>query len=80
MVEIMCPAVEVRLEQYRNLPALIELSDGAYALGYFGWVMGIVAQKYGLITLQFEVEAPLHSLELAHALSDFLVGSSTEVG
>ena len=43
-------------------------------------MMGIVAQKYHFVILDFEVETAVYSAETCHAAFDFLIRSTVEVG
>ena len=62
------------------LLVLVQLADGLHALGYFGRVVGVIAEEYNPVVLQLEVEAAVHSAEACHALLDFFVGGTAEMG
>ena len=68
------------LEDDGYLLVLVQLADGLHALGYFGRVVGVIAEEYNPVVLQLEVEAAVHSAEACHALLDFFVGGTAEMG
>ena len=68
------------LEYRCNLLSPIQFADGYHALAYLGRMMGIVCQENGLIVFQPEVETAVHSAEACHALLDFFVGGTAEMG
>ena len=70
----------MRLEDDGYLLVPIQFTDGLHALGYFLRVVGVVAEKYNLVILQFEVEAAVYSAEARHTLLDFLVSGAAQVG
>ena len=69
----------MRLEDDGYLLVLVQLADGLHALGYFGRVVGVIAEEYNPVVLQLEVETAVHSAETCHSLFDFLVGHSVQM-
>ena len=68
------------LEYHGHLAVGIELADREGALAYLGRVVGIVAEVDLGVGLQFEVEAALHTTEACHALTQFVVGDTGQLG
>ena len=70
----------MRLEDDGYLLVLVQFTDGLQTLGYFRRMVGVIAEEYNSVILQLEVETAVHSAEACHALLDFLVGGTAEMG
>ena len=78
-VEVACAGVEMRLEDSRDMSALIEFTDAARALVDFLRVVGIVAEEYQLVGLDLEVETAVDATIGLHTVAQIFGCASVEL-